>query len=79
MTKPHACCSKRGKLSLGCRYLGGKGRLHSTALIADRALLRRAAKDHILLAQLDLFHGAANAVGAGGARGEIRVVDTFDH
>ena len=59
--------------------LGGEG-AHGVeqAALAPVFLFAAAGEDHVLLAQLDLFHGLADAMRAGGAGGGDRVVDALD-
>src|SRR5690606_6937953 len=46
--------------------------------LAPVLFLAATGEDHVLLAELDLLHGIADAVRAGGAGGGDRVVDTLD-
>src|SRR5690606_22973492 len=59
--------------------LGGEGS-HGVeqAALAPVLFFTAAGQDDVLLAELDLLHGVANAVGTGGAGGGNRVVHALD-
>ena len=68
-----------GGLFRGVVVLGGQG-AHGIEQhgLAPVLLFTTTGEDNILLAQLDLLHGAADAMGTGGAGGGDGVVDALD-
>src|SRR5690606_34379414 len=73
------CVVGAGRFFRGFIIFGGKG-AHGVKEAGQSPMLflATASKNNILLAQLNLFHGAADTMRAGGAGRRNGVVNTFD-